>query len=246
MITDNPEYKDEEDTPIEEEDESLNVIRTDYDKNNLPYIATLMYMNENNEFTLKELPCSSIPSQIHVSKKFGVVTMTFKQDMFYNVATFFHEYGSLYKYSYMEIATRGVREKIQRQITAKKMAQLKKHLIDTSVTERTLEEEFNQMHNFIKVKVLESKNYADTVSEPIISSSYFVDMTDNKANFDVDRLFVNNVGRFMDFRMIDQSTYTRVRKEVSREELDSMVKRQQEDLEWVKEMMAKDKRLGGK
>lgn len=246
MITDNPEYVDEKDTPIEEEDESLNTIRTEYNKNNLPYIVTLMYMNENDEFTLKELPCSSIPSQIHVSKKFGVVTMTFKQDMFYNVATFFHEYGSLYKYSYMEIATRGVREKIQRQITAKKMAQLKKHLIDTSVTERTLEEEFNQMHNFVKVKVLESKNYADTVSEPIISSSYFVDMTDNKANFDVDRLFVNNVGRFMDFRMIDQSTYTRVRKEVSKEELDSMVKRQQEDLEWVKEMMSKDSRLGGK
>ena len=247
VITDNPDYVEEPETPLEEEDETLEKINNEYNKDNLPYVATLMYMNENDEFTLKELPCSSIPSQIHVSKRFGTVTMTFKQDMFYNVVTFFHEYGSLYKYSYMEISTTGVRNKVHRQLTAKKLAQLKKHLVDTSVTERTLEEEFNQMHNFVKVRLLENKSYSDpTIRDPIISSSYFVDMTDNKPNFDVDRIFVNNVGRFMDFRMIDQSNYSRVRKELSKQDLDDMVKREQEDLEWVKKMMKNDKNLGGK
>lgn len=206
-----------------------------------------MYMDENNEFMLKELECSSIPSTIYASRKFGVVTLTFKQDVVYNTVSFFHEFGTLYKYSYMEIATSGVKNKIQRQITAKKLEHLKRHLLDTSVTERTTEEEFTQMHNFVKVHVLENRTQEyPPVRNPIIASSYFVDMTSNKPNFDIDRIFVNNVGRYLDFRYVDNSSKTMMRKELSKKELEDMSKRQEIEDEWLKEKLNENKtNVGG-
>ena len=132
---------------------------------------TLMYMNENNEFTLKELPVSSIPTSMYVSRKTGMITFTFKQDVFYNVVSFFREYYTLYKYSYMEIATSGVREKMDRKITHKRLQQLKQHLIDTSSDDRSIVEEFNRMHNFVKVRIEENRSYEDPEKRnPIISS----------------------------------------------------------------------------
>lgn len=240
LITDNPDYKKEEEIPIDKMDSEIEEVPNTYDKSNLPYVCTLMYMNENNEFTLKELYCSSIPSTIYASKKFGVVTLTFKQDVFYNTVSFFHEFGTLYKYSYMEISTSGVKDKIQRQITNKKLEHLKRHLLDTAVTERTSEEEFTQMHNFVKVHVLENRTqkYPPT-RNPIIASSYFVDMTTNKPNFDIDRIFVNNVGRYMDFRYINDSNKTMIRKEMSKAELDDIAKKQEIEDKWLEEQLKK-------
>ena len=247
LITDNPEYKKEQESPIETMDSEVEEIPDSYNGNNLPYICTLMYMDENNEFSLKELYCSSIPSTIHASKKFGVVTLTFKQDVLYNTVSFFHEFGTLYKYSYMEIATSGVKDKIQRQITAKKLEHLKRHLMDTSVTERTMEEEFTQMHNFVKVHVLENKTQKyPPVRNPIIASSYFVDMTTNKPNFDIDRIFVNNVGRYIDFRYVNDSNKTMLRKEISKFELEDIAKKQEIEDEWLRNALKENKsNLGG-
>lgn len=247
LITDNPKYKKEDEIPIEEMDSEIENVPSTYNNKNLPYICTLMYMDENNEFMLKELECSSIPSTIYASRKFGVVTLTFKQDVVYNTVSFFHEFGTLYKYSYMEIATSGVKNKIQRQITAKKLEHLKRHLLDTSVTERTSEEEFTQMHNFVKVHVLENRTQEyPPVRNPIIASSYFVDMTSNKPNFDIDRIFVNNVGRYLDFRYVDNSSKTMMRKELSKKELEDMSKRQEIEDEWLKEKLNENKtNVGG-
>lgn len=247
IITENPDYKKEEESSIENMDSEVENIPTSYNGDNLPYICTLMYMDENNEFTLKELKCSSIPASIHTSKKFGVVTLVFKQDVIYNTVSFFHEFGTLYKYSYMEISTSGVKDKIQRQITAKKLEHLKRHLLDTSVTERTTEEEFTQMHNFVKVHVLENRTQKyPTTRNPIIASSYFVDMTTNRPNFDVDRIFVNNVGRYLDFRYINDSNKTMLRKEMSKEELNDLSKKQEIEDEWLKDKLKDNKpNLGG-
>ena len=247
LITDNPKYKKEDEIPIEEMDSEIESVPSTYNSKNLPYICTLMYMDENNEFMLKELECSSIPSTIYASRKFGVVTLTFKQDVLYNTVSFFHEFGTLYKYSYMEIATSGVKNKIQRQITVKKLEHLKRHLLDTSVTERTTEEEFTQMHNFVKVHVLENRTQEyPPVRNPIIASSYFVDMTSNKPNFDIDRIFVNNVGRYLDFRYVDNSSKTMIRKELSKKELEDMSKRQEIEDEWLKEKLNENKtNVGG-
>lgn len=247
LITDNPKYKKEDEIPIEEMDSEIENVPSTYNNKNLLYICTLMYMDENNEFMLKELECSSIPSTIYASRKFGVVTLTFKQDVVYNTVSFFHEFGILYKYSYMEIATSGVKNKIQRQITAKKLEHLKRHLLDTSVTERTTEEEFTQMHNFVKVHVLENRTQEyPPVRNPIIASSYFVDMTSNKPNFDIDRIFVNNVGRYIDFRYVDNSSKTMMRKELSKKELEDMSKRQEIEDEWLNNKLNENKtNVGG-
>lgn len=234
IVTDNPDYVKEEEIPVEKMDENVEDIPDTYNDNNLPYVMTLMYM-EGEEFTLKEIPCSSMPSSIHVNKDNGVVTLTFKQDVFYNVVTFFHEYSTLYKYSYMEISTSGVESKIQRKITSKKMEHLKRHLIETSLTEKTVEQEFNQMHNFLKVRVLEQKTLEDPSKQnPILSSSYFVDMTNNKPNFDIERLFINGVGRFFDFKFVNNDTKIRMRKELTREEIENTEKIYKQEMEWLK------------
>ena len=141
----------------------------------------------------------------------------------------------------------GVKDKIQRQITAKKLEHLKRHLMDTSVTERTMEEEFTQMHNFVKVHVLENKTQKyPPVRNPIIASSYFVDMTTNKPNFDIDRIFVNNVGRYIDFRYVNDSNKTMLRKEISKFELEDIAKKQEIEDEWLRNALKENKsNLGG-
>lgn len=234
IVTDNPNYVKEEEIPIEEMDENIEDIPDTYNDKNMPYVMTLMYM-EGSEFTLKEIPCSSMPSSIHVNKDNGVITLTFKQDVFYNVVTFFHEYATLYKYSYMEISTSGVESKIQRKITAKKMEHLKRHLRETSLTEKTLEQEFNQMHNFLKVRVKEQKALEDpNKHNPILSSSYFVDMTNNKPNFDVERLFVNSVGKYFDYKFVNNDTKIRMRRELSQEEIKNAEQFYRQEMEWLK------------
>ena len=103
------------------------------------------------------------------------------------------------------------------------------------------------MHNFVKVHVLENRTqkYPPT-RNPIIASSYFVDMTTNKPNFDVDRIFVNNVGRYLDFRYINDSNKTMLRKEMSKEELNDLAKKQEIEDEWLKDKLKDNKpNLGG-
>lgn len=227
LIVNNPDYVKPE---TEEEAAEFNY------SDNQPYLITLMYMDENDEFAIKTLPANSIPSSIYMSKKNGVITMTFRQDTIYNVVSFFHEYGTLYKYSYAEISTSGVQDKMQRKLTGKSLWKLKQHLIDTSLTERSIEEEYNQFHNFIKTKIMESQAYdSPNQNSPVIVSSYFVDMTNGVPNFDIERLFINNVGRFMDYKFIDGTMKTRVRRELSKEKVESILEEMKKEGEWLKE-----------
>lgn len=247
-VTDNPNYIPEKETPLEDYDDEIQDVAAYYNEHNLPYIMTLMYMNENNEFTLKELPVSSIPTSMYVSRKTGMITFTFKQDVFYNVVSFFREYYTLYKYSYMEIATSGVREKMDRKITHKRLQQLKQHLIDTSSDDCSIVEEFNRMHNFVKVRIEENRSYEDPEKRnPIISSSYFKDLSNNLINHDVNRVFINNTGRFLDMKMIDNTVRSRLRYEDKNFDPDEMRKKIEEENKWLEEAL-KDFKIntGGK
>lgn len=232
-VNNNPTYETNE-IPQPELDEWLEKqITSNYDFENKPYIITLMYMNENDEFTLDEIPASSVPVSIYVTKETGTITLTFKQDVFYNVVTFFKEYYTMYKYSYMEISTSGIKEKIQRKLTGKKLQQLRNHLLETGVSERTIDDEFNQMHRFVKVKIQNERD-GGREGNNILASSYFVDLSIGEPNYDINRLFVNKTGKFLEFSFSDTSQKNFIRMENKNFNLEEYLKQRQNEEDWIR------------
>lgn len=238
-VVENPDYVEEEDQEVV--DEEFNDII--YKKDSYPYIFSLMYMDEDNQFVVREIPTSSIPVTIYASKKSGIITLIYSQNVMHNVVSFFKEYYTLYKYSYIELSTSGVRENKQRKLTMKILQKLRDHLLETSTDEKTYDEEFRQMHTFINARILDEKNSPDPTNDnPIISSSYFIDLTNMVKETDVTRLFINPSGRFMDIQYIDRSISSRLRIFDPDFDLEETAKKEAEDIEWVKKMLKGDKK----
>lgn len=226
-IVDNPEYME-----LSEEEKK--------DTKIYPYVFTLMYMDENNEFTIKEIPAASIPVSIYVSKEYGVITLIYKQDVFYNTVSFFREVFTEYKYSYMELSTQGVREKYQKKLTAKNLAKLKAHLLETATIPKTAEDEYNQMHSFIKVRTEEEQMSQDPINaNPILASSYFIDLTNMKVEYDVERMFINVIGKFVDIQYSDKSIRSRMRYIDNTFNVEEELKRIIEEREWLEKHIEK-------
>ncbi len=205
-----------------------------------PYIFSMMYMNDEDVFTLTELPASSIPISIYLDKAHGVMTFIYKQNVFYNVVSFFKEAFTEYKYSYMEVSTQGVREAKNRKLTEKHLLDVKKHLLSTSTHNKSSEEEYRQLHTFHKIRVEEEEASTDPIDDnPILASSYFIDMTNMEVDYGVERLLLTTNGKFVDIKYSDKSISSKMRYQTPLSDFQKELDALSDDREWLMEQLKK-------
>lgn len=187
-----------------------------------------------------EIPATSVPINIYASKDTGTITLIYKQDVFYNTVTFFREIYTDYKYSYMEVSTQDVARRKQRQLTHKVLGKLRNHLLEVSTEPEDAYDEYTQMHTFINANI-EMRKIQGGEADPIIASSYFKDLSNNRREPDVVKVYVNSDGKFMDIEYIDGSWSHKLRYHDKTFSLEDTLNKIREEQQWNAENLNKPK-----